>query len=203
MGKAEKTKAKILIKAIEIVAEKGFASTTTKEISDASGVAEGTLFKYFKSKDNLLYIMLQDLLEKLKVESFDKIEDSVLNQDCSATEKLMLLYDERMTFFEKHQGVIRVIIQELSINPIIQKFFNELILPNMLKVLNQILEEGVNKEELKALPIHVMATGYIQLMMAPFTTSVMFKGVMDQQVHDHHRTLIQIYIDGIRRNPYV
>jgi AcrR family transcriptional regulator len=44
----------ILAAAARVIAEKGYSSTTTKEIADAADVAEGTLYNYFPSKREIL-----------------------------------------------------------------------------------------------------------------------------------------------------
>jgi AcrR family transcriptional regulator len=45
---------KILKSAIMIFSEKGFSASTTKEIAKNAGVAEGTIFKYYKTKKDIL-----------------------------------------------------------------------------------------------------------------------------------------------------
>jgi AcrR family transcriptional regulator len=58
----EKTKRAILRAALELFAEKGFYHTTTKAISRKAGIAEGTLFNYFQTKEDLaLYFFEQEL----------------------------------------------------------------------------------------------------------------------------------------------
>ena len=65
--KKDETKAQILRAALKLFSQKGFARTTTKEISHRAGIAEGTLFNYFKTKEDLaLYFYelgLSDLLD--------------------------------------------------------------------------------------------------------------------------------------------
>jgi len=39
--------------ALDLFAEKGFYRTTTKAISKKAGIAEGTLFNYFETKEDL------------------------------------------------------------------------------------------------------------------------------------------------------
>lgn len=60
----EKRKA-ILEAALTIFAERGFWSTPTSEISEAAGVAEGTLFTYFKTKDILMNELYRELKQDL------------------------------------------------------------------------------------------------------------------------------------------
>lgn len=59
----EKTKKAILRAALELFAKKGFYRTTTKAISAKARIAEGTLFNYFKTKEDLaLYFFEQELI---------------------------------------------------------------------------------------------------------------------------------------------
>lgn len=49
---------KILIAAIESFAEKGYASTSTSEIAKKAGVAEGTIFRHYKTKKSFSISLL-------------------------------------------------------------------------------------------------------------------------------------------------
>lgn len=53
-GLTEKQK-KIIIAAIESFSEKGYAATSTSEIAKKAGVAEGTIFRHYKTKKIYLY----------------------------------------------------------------------------------------------------------------------------------------------------
>src|SRR6516164_1531228 len=58
----EKTRRAILQAALVLFAQKGFYTTTTKAISRKAKIAEGTLFNYFQTKEDLaLYFFEQEL----------------------------------------------------------------------------------------------------------------------------------------------
>ena len=58
----DKTKQAILEAALRLFADKGFYHTTTKAISRKAGIAEGTLFNYFQTKEDLaLYFFEREL----------------------------------------------------------------------------------------------------------------------------------------------
>ena|ERR1051325_11241283 len=63
----ERTKEQILAAALELFRKNGLDGTTTKQISRQAGIAEGTLFNYFKTKEDLALYFFQketdDLLE--------------------------------------------------------------------------------------------------------------------------------------------
>ncbi len=58
----EKTKQAILAAALKLFAEKGFYNTSTRAISRKAGIAEGTLFNYFETKEDLaLYFFEREM----------------------------------------------------------------------------------------------------------------------------------------------
>ena len=69
------TREKLMRAAMDIVAEDGFGAATTAAIADRTGLAEGTLYRHFKSKDALLiaaYRQLKaDVFERVSAETGD------------------------------------------------------------------------------------------------------------------------------------
>jgi AcrR family transcriptional regulator len=57
-----KTRDRILDATERVILERGPARVTTKEIARAAGVAEGTLFKYFGRKEDLILAVVQENL---------------------------------------------------------------------------------------------------------------------------------------------
>jgi len=61
----EMTRKRILQAALDLFSKKGFFRTTAKQISDKAGIAEGTLFNYFKSKEDLALYFFEEQIEAL------------------------------------------------------------------------------------------------------------------------------------------
>ena len=64
-GMAADKRERILRAAIRVFARKGFYSTRVSEIAKAAGVADGTIYLYFKNKDDVLISIFQDRISKL------------------------------------------------------------------------------------------------------------------------------------------
>ena len=64
-GVAADKRERILRAAIRVFARKGFYSTRVSEIAKAAGVADGTIYLYFKNKDDVLISIFQDRISKL------------------------------------------------------------------------------------------------------------------------------------------
>jgi AcrR family transcriptional regulator len=61
----EKTRKAILRAALELFAERGFYRTTTRAIARKAGIAEGTLFNYFETKEDLALYFFEEELTKV------------------------------------------------------------------------------------------------------------------------------------------
>src|SRR5437868_11680362 len=73
MENKERTRQAILKAALELFAEKGFYHTTTRAISRKAKIAEGTLFNYFQTKEDLaLYFFEQELAQTIDWYQHDK-----------------------------------------------------------------------------------------------------------------------------------
>lgn len=64
-GEAKKeNRARILEKAVELFTGKGFEDTTTRDIAVAAGLASGTMFNYFSSKETLGMAVVTEALDQ-------------------------------------------------------------------------------------------------------------------------------------------
>ncbi|MCW3058267.1 MAG: TetR family transcriptional regulator, partial [Capsulimonas sp.] len=63
--KSEDKRKAILTAATQVFAERGLGHSPTSEISRRAGVAEGTLFTYFKTKDELVCALYQELKQQM------------------------------------------------------------------------------------------------------------------------------------------
>lgn len=105
---------RILEAAIQISNEKGFSSTTTSEIAKKAGVAEGTIFRYFKTKKDIMHsIMLQGIkvaADKILIDSLYNIFKNEEQKDLRTVLKDILL--DRLELVQKFFPMFRVIVSE-------------------------------------------------------------------------------------------
>ena len=58
-------KKKTLEAAIKLFAKQGYNGTSTLQIAKVAGVSQATVFKYFKTKEDLLYSIIVPVIPKL------------------------------------------------------------------------------------------------------------------------------------------
>ncbi len=100
--------------AMEVFAERGFAGASTSEIAKRAGVAEGTIFKQFKTKKDLLIGVVAPVFFRFVAPGIMEDVVKILRAD-HATPKdfLRALYSNRIGFVLSHQRVLRIAMQEL------------------------------------------------------------------------------------------
>ncbi|RHW40269.1 TetR/AcrR family transcriptional regulator [Neobacillus notoginsengisoli] len=117
---------KILIAAIESFSEKGFAATSTNEIAKKAGVAEGTIFRHYKTKKELLLNIVSPVMAKLVAPFVIRDFDKVLNKRFDTFEEfLRAVFKNRHEFIEKNSQIIRILLQEIPFQPELREQFKE------------------------------------------------------------------------------
>jgi TetR/AcrR family transcriptional repressor of nem operon len=74
MRSSEITKAKVLIEATNLFNTKGYKSTSLSDITDATGLTKGAIYRHFKSKECLEIEAFQKMMQAIFVSLNEKIK---------------------------------------------------------------------------------------------------------------------------------
>ena len=94
----------ILRTAARIFAEKGYHSTSMRDISRATEVSLAGLYYYCRSKEELLYLIQDNCFGRV----LTRLEDR-LNKTVDPTEKLKILIDNHLSFFAANMAEMKVL----------------------------------------------------------------------------------------------
>ena len=89
---------RILRAATKVFARKGFYATKVSEVAKAAGVADGTIYLYFRNKDDLLVSLFEDRIDRLLLTLKRELEarpDAESRLRCVIEVQLGLLEGER------------------------------------------------------------------------------------------------------------
>ncbi|PAD25676.1 TetR family transcriptional regulator [Niallia circulans] len=144
---------KILMAAIEAFSEKGYAATSTSEIARMAGVAEGTIFRHYKTKKDLLLTLLSPLLSTLIAPRVIKDFDKVLNASHDSFEDfLRAVVKNRMEFLQHNIALFKILIQEIPFHDDLRETFKNQISVNIFRRLQEIMENYREKGEIISIP---------------------------------------------------
>ncbi|MDM5246732.1 MULTISPECIES: TetR/AcrR family transcriptional regulator [unclassified Lysinibacillus] len=97
----------IMEKALELFSEQGFEATSVQQITERCGISKGAFYLSFKTKDELLFSMVEYYLQQLVTE-IDHVVRSSLSKDV----KIVEFYKSVFQAFKKHSASARVFFNE-------------------------------------------------------------------------------------------
>jgi AcrR family transcriptional regulator len=138
----EYTKQLIFNSAVKLFKKQGFQNTTVQQITDHAGVAKGTFFNYFHSKESVLHLVGQSQLKLLHAFYKEAIDSSE-----SIEENLYKLF-KFMAIKNEEYGPI-LLLSIFHISTVVKDFqISETRLASEFRsILNSLIEEGKKRGE--------------------------------------------------------
>lgn len=144
---------KILQAAVETFAEKGYSAASTSEIAQKAGVAEGTIFRHYKTKKDLLLSIVAPMMSKLVapfvLRDFNKVLDSEYEH---FEDFLRAVMKNRLEFVIKNAPVIKIMLHEIPFHKELQEQFKKQLFPRIALRIEQIVLHFQERGELIQLP---------------------------------------------------
>ena len=129
-----------IIKAAEkLFNEKGFSNTAVSDIVKSIGVAQGTFYYYFKSKDDAFNAIAEGFMGEFMTELSIIAEDEKL----STREKIELVLEKVIKLLENNEGVLFYLHTKdnKELNERIEKKFIECATPLVVDIVKQGMKE--------------------------------------------------------------
>lgn len=190
--KNNKPKYKLIIDAaVDVIAENGYHASQVSKIAKKAGVADGTIYLYFKNKEDILVSVFEE-----KMGQFIEQIVEATNERENASEKLLTLIE--MHFSQLAANHHLAIVTQLELrqsNLSLRQQINRILKPYLV-VIDEIVKEGVEenlfRSDIKIPLIRQMIFGtldetvtnwvmneekYDLIGLAPFVHELITKGV--------------------------
>ncbi|MFB6466325.1 TetR/AcrR family transcriptional regulator [Cytobacillus sp. Hz8] len=189
---------KIIIAAIETFSEKGYAASSTNEIAKKAGVAEGTIFRHYKTKKDLLMSIVTPLMTRLIapfiVDDFDK----VLNRQYEQVEDfLRAIIENRRGVIKKILPVVKIMLQEIPFQPELREQFIDLIAKRIFDRVANIIEGYQADGQLIEMPPASLARLAITSILGYLATRYILLPDLDWDDELETERTIQFIMNGI------
>lgn len=181
MSKKSQTRSKIMGVALKLFSEQGYYSTTTKQIAKEAEVNELTIFRHFKTKENLFQETTQNYVKEVKLDEIvKKIKDNNFTDNIKILARKLLelyfvnkkLYKVQMKLADKEREFVRLKLSR-----------------GFQKVLLDYFEQLEKKGKIKGDPKMMSAT-FINSILGVFTVYVLtndtFTDIPIEEMVDEH-----------------
>lgn len=150
--------------AAKLFSEKSFHDVKMDEIAEELGIAKGTIYLYFKSKEQLYLKILED-----SHESIESILEREIANDDSSPIKLKKVLSIIFSFYRRNLDVLKILSRDET-HLIKEHFqFTELWRKRRLKLYEKILEKGIKEGSFS-----IQNTTLTALIIFGLVRSVMF-----------------------------
>lgn len=145
---------KILEAAIDTFSEKGYAGSSTSEIAKKAGVAEGTIFRHYKTKKDLLLSIVTPTIARFAAPFFIKTftKEVFENEYEHYEDFLRVIAKNRLEFVRKHFPILKIFIQEIAFHDELREPFQQLFTEHVYQKFKKIIEHFQEKGEIIDLP---------------------------------------------------
>ena len=186
-----KTKRKIFETSMELFAKKGYEATSIEEITSIVGVAKGTLYYHFSSKEEIFNFLVEEGIKLLK--NSIEIKTAKLKNSIDKLKAVVLI---QIKIIAKYEDFISILLSELwrqePRNKNCRRYAFEYI-----DVIENIISEGMKNNEIIEGDSNVIAHGIFG-----FTCSTMFYKLSQNKEIDIQKIYKELTKDFINNLEY-
>lgn len=167
--------------------------TTTKKIAKKAEVSEVTVFRKFKSKDNLLKIA------KIYYSDYflEKISDIFINYEDTDLESLLKnTWWKLVNFLDNNLDIIKIALDELMSNPEEEKIFSKFS-DEVLKNLTNIFQEQIDKGKIRKINPSAAALTVFSVIVEGIIFWKFESKVSNDDTNKYLDDFLDIFINGI------
>lgn len=137
-----KTKRKIFETSMELFAKKGYEATSVEEITSVVGVAKGTLYYHFSTKEEIFYFLVEEGMKLLK--NSIAIKTSKLENSLDKLKAVILI---QIKVIKKYENFISIILSQIWGQEPRNKKCREYVF-EYITMIEDIVKEGIENQEL-------------------------------------------------------
>lgn len=136
----EDKRKRILDAAIDVFAENGFFSTKVSEIAKTAQVADGTIYLYFKSKDDILISLFEEKMSEILTRFYAGLE-SIHDPEARVRQYIL----EHLTLAAEQPRLMQVLTVELRQSGRFMRQYSQRAFARYLRLVGTLLEDGQQK----------------------------------------------------------
>jgi TetR/AcrR family fatty acid metabolism transcriptional regulator len=181
--------------AVQVISHHGYHYATTDRIAEEAGVAVGTIYNYFRNKEEILEHIFQ-----VEVDKRFRYYESVINEDMPALEKLSGLLTMHFAEVLREPAVGQIMVRE-RYSPEDQQLPGiKAFIQGVPHRLQKLLEEAVAKGEIRPCDTNIVAAALFGSIEGVVSRAVLAEVEIEgtRLLREAARELMDLYVEGLR-----
>lgn len=188
----EKRKEQIILAAIKVFGNYGYYKGTVNKIAEHAGLGKGTIYEYFKSKEEIFEEMLLYILDKY----MESITEEI-NREISSKEKIQNLLDLQFNFFTENKSIVEQTFYRVDNTSSKLREKVKIVHVTIYKIINSIVLDGIEKGEIDEQINKELIT--MMLMNALNGMNLMDKGPFSNNEKINSKEITKVLFSGIEK----
>lgn len=131
-----------------LLLEHGIKNITISKIAESAGVGKGTVYEYFRNKEDIVFEIISVFIAEHEKRLYELIDDTMSTKEKIKT-FLVLLYSD--AYHEKQLVIYREYLAISLTSDVEERMaFSRACRERFLTILGRIIENGIEKDEIKA-----------------------------------------------------
>jgi TetR/AcrR family transcriptional regulator len=185
-----KTKKVIFEAAIKLFSKKGYHKSTMDEIAEAAGVAKGTLYYHFNSKEDIFRFIIDEGVKIIE----DEIKDRTMHLD-NPIDKLRMVCKVQLELVIKYIEFFKTVLSQMWGDEERQNQLRE-VLGRYFKLIEGYLREAADEGVIANSNIEIIAFNFFGIMASTVVYSLIHK---EMDVNELIDTLLEFIMRAIGR----
>ena len=194
---------KILKAALKVFTEKGYSASTTSEIAREAGVAEGTIFRHFKTKKEILLATLIPLMQNFIGPGVtNSLHDLLLQHDNLPMEDvLLLILEDRQKHISALWPLLRIVLLEANYHPELRDVLLNNVVTHAQESLLMFLQKRQSKGELRDdLDAWTMMRSFVGAFAAYLVSKTLFpEREQDHENRQELKAIVTLFLRGVQK----
>jgi AcrR family transcriptional regulator len=189
--------AELMAAALELFVSKGFAATRLDDVAAHAGVAKGTLYLYFDSKEALFKAVIQQGIVPVLDQDAELISNFSGNS-VALLQWLVLNWWERVSTTPLGK-ISRIIMSEAGNFPELADFYNNAVIIRGRDLLRQALNRGIASGEFRPLDMDVTIDAIFapMMMLLIWGNSLSILGCLTQEPSRYLARHLDLILNGL------
>jgi len=144
LSKLLHTKEGLILSTIEVISEHGLQGLTTREVAKRQGISESTIFKHYKTKNELILAVL---------EYFSQYDEAIIEslglKELKPIEAITYFVEAYVTYYENYPEITAItlsyegLLHEVELSAVVKRIVN-----SRINTIQRLIEEAKRQKEM-------------------------------------------------------